>query len=61
MTETAETFEAERGIAPTAGVWVVMDEEGYWRVGWDTRESDMKAGMAIAYAMQALIQHLGKG
>lgn len=60
MTESAEQFEADVGHAPTAGVWVVMDENGSWRMGWDTRESDLKPRMAFAYALAALVTEMGQ-
>lgn len=56
MAQTLKTFEAE-GVngPPTGAVWVVFDNAGGYRVGWDTNNCALPSTAVVGMAMAALM------
>lgn len=55
MADTVRSFE-EGGFAPTGAVCIVFDDNGNWRVGWDSRDSILPSNALMGLALNALVQ-----
>lgn len=55
LADCIQKFEAD-GHTPSAGVWIVMDENGCYRLGWDTRNSVLPPSVSLSVALKALIR-----
>jgi hypothetical protein len=54
VANTVRMFE-DVGDAPTGAVWVIFDDEGAYRVGWDSNNSKLPATALNGLAIRALL------
>jgi hypothetical protein len=55
VAQSSEVFEVANGTPPTAVVYVLMDDAGTFRVGWETNSSSLPGAAALGIAVRGLL------
>lgn len=54
LAQSYDGFVELTGEEPTVAAWLLLDDEGRYRTGWDTSDSMTPAGAALALAAFAI-------
>lgn len=46
----------QNGAQATAALWVIVDDKGEFRIGWDSRHSNLPASALVGISLGAMLQ-----